>query len=285
MMRRVLFLGQKWLGERCFDLLLGAPGAACAVVAAVSNATPEVWWRSQRIVERCHREGIPFLGNATRQHEAIGRLVIELGVDTILCVQHPWILPPEILSRVGFQAFNLHNAPLPRYKGHNACNHAILNGERAYASTVHWMTEEVDSGPIAFEEPLEIAPDETARSLYEKALHGGEGVFRRLLDHLLGGTPIPRRPMVGDGVFYPRRSLDAVREIADLADPATVDRRVRALFFPPFEPAYVRRAGRKQYLLPATFADFATEFDPARGFGPEEIPGCSDSTRSFSTRT
>jgi methionyl-tRNA formyltransferase len=180
-------------------------------------------------------------------------------------VQHPWILPDKILAQAGFHAFNLHNAALPLYKGHNTCNHAILNGDEIYVSTVHWMVAEVDSGPIALEESVQIAPDETARSLYQKALTSGEIVFRRLLELLLSGSPVPRTPMLGQSVFYPRSSLDALRDITDLPDATVADRRIRALFFPPFEPAYLRVAGRKQYVLPARFVDFAAEFAPTFG--------------------
>jgi methionyl-tRNA formyltransferase len=257
---RILFLGQKWLGEQCFDLLQSDQYDSLRICGVVSNVSTRVWWKSNKIYQHCMTEGIPFMDNNGRNNKAIKAMITNLDINIVISVQHPWILPPDILSLVNFNAFNLHNAKLPEYKGHNACNHAILNGERYYTSTLHWLETKVDTGAIAFEETLDIAPDDTARSLYEKALQSGQTVFRELLDHLLHQKPIPREPMVGDEIFYPRGSIDQFREIKDILDPDQVDKRARALFFPPFEPAYYLLSGRKHYVLYGNFQPFVCEF-------------------------
>jgi methionyl-tRNA formyltransferase len=249
-MIRILYLGQKPIGERCFDILRDAQSSSLQISGVVSNANDDVWWKSNAIYRECVRGGIPFISNDKRNNREIENLIIRNEINAIISVQHNWILPGEILSLVNNFAFNLHNAKLPGYKGYNACNHAILNGERYYSSTVHWMAEEVDAGGIAFEESFEIGPKETAKGLYERASRAGETAFRKLVDHLAAGKPIPNVPALGAGTFYPRNSLGALREIKKIEDVQEVDRKARAFYFPPFEPAYFILDGHKFYVLP-----------------------------------
>lgn len=256
-MIRVLYLGQKWIGERCFELLIRHP--RIEVCAAVTNPTPSRWWRTNAVWNRAQVLGIPVVSNEERNEEALGELVAVHRPAAILSVQHPWILPASLLEAVE-GAFNLHSARLPDYGGHNAVNHVLLNGEDTHTVTAHWMAASVDSGDVVFEETIRVEPTDTARRLYERALPAGETAFGRLLDAISAGIDtVPRRPLHGPVRFYPRSSIDSEREIVSLADARDVELRSRALYFPPFEPAFHVIDGRRHYVLPAGFAEFASE--------------------------
>lgn len=247
---RALFLGCKPVGERCFDLLTARP--EITVVAAATNVRSKtVWWNSARVADRCAQLRIPVIDNATRAEEELRAAIDASGANILLSIQHPWILPGDLLQAVGHHAFNLHNAPLPDLKGHNSANHAILDGRQEYASTVHWMFEQPDTPVIAFEERFDIAADETALSLHRKAAAAGTQAFSRLLACLISGDEVPRHERSGRGVFHERDSLDEFREIPDSRDAADVSRRARALYFPPFEPAFVTVAGLRFHVIPA----------------------------------
>jgi len=256
---RVLYLGQKWIGERCLELLLAHPGIElCAVV---TNPGSDTWWGTRGVFVRARSLGLSVVSNAERNDDAIAELAAVQGVDAIVSVQHPWIVRQHLLDLVGGAAFNLHSAKLPDYRGYNAVNHAILNGDGTYTVTLHWMVAEPDSGGIAFEETIPVGSGETARGLYERALAAGERAFVRFLDALAEGRDaVPRTELQGEGQFFPRSSIDPEREIRSLDDSEEVDVRSRALYFPPFEPAYYRRDGRKHYVLPDGFETFAHEF-------------------------
>lgn len=259
-MRRVMFLGQKQFGECAWDLLREREGAGFQVVALVSNRSAEaVWWNSARIWET--RGGRAFVDNAARNDEAILRAIRELRVDTILCVQHAWVLPPQVLGAVGYNALNFHNARLPDYRGYNAVNHALLNGDDTFTCTGHWMADRVDGGDVACEAVFRVDPAETAVSLYAKCHHAGLRAFREVLDRLDAMEALPRRPLAGEGTFYSRRSAEALRDATDCG-PEEQALRARALFFPPFEPAYVRVGERKLYLLPESVRE--SGFDTSR---------------------
>ncbi len=260
-MKKVLFLGQRPLGEACFDIALNVEGIE--IVAVASNKSAEVWWESNAIYKRATERGIPFMDNEFRNNDAIMAAIRSLGVDMIISVQHCWILTNEILSAVNGQAFNLHMAKLPQYKGHYPFVHAILNDEREYSVTLHWMTPKVDYGDIAYEATFPIEPKDTAFDLYHKACDASIAIFRHLVGDVARARTPPAREMSGFHRFYSRNSLRDIEQVIDLTDKDEIDRKSRALFFPPFTPAYAMIGGKRIYLLPQRLED-ATECNLCR---------------------
>jgi methionyl-tRNA formyltransferase len=247
-MRKILFLGQKHLGEAAWSRLIQSQGNGYQIAAACSNKSDKnVWWRSNRIFET--HQTIPFIDNSAKNEDLLLEVIQRYQIDTILSVQHAWILSSKILAAVNYNALNFHNAKLPDYRGYNANNHALLNGDKQFTCTVHWMADEVDRGKIAFEATFDISPTETALSLYAKCYHAGLRLFEEILSRLGDLNTIPRRSIRGMGRFYSRKSIENLREIKSLSsDEAEI--KARAFFFPPFEPAYTNHNRLKLYILP-----------------------------------
>ena len=249
-MTRLLFLGQKHIGQNCFQWLVANQSEHLQVVGAVSNIDTNNWWRDNAIYRATQESGLPFLDNSRRNSGGLAKMISDLEVNCLVSVNHGWIITDELLKSVNGMAFNMHLAKLPKYKGWNAFSHAILNQDPEFSVSVHWMVAALDSGDMAYEASLPILPDDTAISLYTRAERAGFEQFKLLVVDLAGGRTPPRRPLVGEGRVYGRRALDALREVTDFSDPVEVERRTRALFFPPYEPVFYRSEGRKIYLVP-----------------------------------
>ena len=192
------------------------------------------------------------LKNNQRHTEKLQYLIADQQINLILSIQHNWILPECILKSVSGFAFNLHNAKLPDYKGYNSISHALINGETCYHPTLHWMAEVVDSGPIAYEGSVAIAPDDTAFSLYPRTVKESVRLVRRLFEALKTGEAIPSKEL-GDwqGRFYKKSDIDMLADVTGVTDPFELDRRVRAVFFPPLNTAFINVADRRYYLVPS----------------------------------
>ena len=250
MTRRILFLGQKPIGEKCFDIILKERCDALKICGAVSNDTYNKWWKSARIYEKSNKHNIPFIPNEARNNEQILDLILREEINTIISVQHEWILPKRIIEAVNGSAFNLHMAKLPEYKGYNTFSFAIINGDKEYSTTIHIMAEDVDAGDIVIEESVCIASDETAQTLYEKVSELSLICFNRLVNLLKKSEPIPAKHMVGKSRFYSRNDLGKIKNITDFTDLEKVGRIVRACTFSGFEPAYFTCCGIKYYISP-----------------------------------
>jgi methionyl-tRNA formyltransferase len=245
-----MFLGQGPLAELGYERLLAAQADSCRVVVACSNPSPEgTWWGTARINELASISLTPFISNAQRNDSLLAESALAWSVNCLISVGHPWVLPERLLDTAD-AALNLHNAPLPRFGGFNTGSHAILEGSTDFGATLHWMEPTPDAGPIAFEERFEIPGDATARSLHTLTLEAGRRLFTRLHECLLEGRLPPRVPMTGQPTIYGRQTLSEHREIADLSDDDEVDRKSRAFWFPPFEPAFYRSKGKKYYVVP-----------------------------------
>lgn len=250
MTRRILFLGQKPIGEKCFNIVLDQQCDALKICGAVSNITDNKWWKSARIYEQSKKHNIGFISNEARNNEQILDLIIKEEINTIISVQHEWILPKRIIEAVNGSAFNLHMAKLPEYKGYNACSFAIINGDKDFYTTIHIMAEDVDAGDIVIEESVRITSDETARTLYEKISDLSLICFDRLVTLLKNNEPIPTKPMVGESRFYNRNDLEKIKNITDFSDLEKVGRIVRACTFSGFEPSYFYCGDIKYYISP-----------------------------------
>src|SRR5262249_4096319 len=99
------------------------------------------------------------------------------------------ICKPAFLEAAGGQVVGYHPAPLPQMRGRAALPWTILLGQRITASTLFWLDEGVDSGPILAQKFLHVAPDETATTLYARHLEAIEQIVREALPAIAGGAP------------------------------------------------------------------------------------------------
>ena len=109
---RVLFLGQKPIGQSCFEHLVEMADGSSGldIVGAVSNTGTDTWWADNAIHRVCQEEGIPFIDNARRNEGAV--IEMACGCDLMISVQHSWILSERVLAATRHGGLNLHLAKL-----------------------------------------------------------------------------------------------------------------------------------------------------------------------------
>ncbi|HNQ23122.1 MAG TPA: formyltransferase family protein [Phycisphaerae bacterium] len=251
--RRIAFFGGKPLSARCLRHLYEFHRRGeIEIVAVLTRGKGERgWWSGPGVpemYETAEELGLRLLTHADE--------LLEMPVDLGLSVLHYCILPARIVGHPRHGFLNLHCAPLPHYRGCNVGSHAILNGEARFGATLHYMDEKPDHGPVIAVEWFDIPPQATARELMTLTEEAAYRLFvarvPALLANDLCGEPqeriIARERIVS--YYYPRTSLarPGMKEV-DLHWPAEkILRHVRALDFPPFEPAYALLDGRKVYL-------------------------------------
>lgn len=252
MMRRIMLLAQKELGERCFEIIQNNNSDNIELLAVVSNKSKKVWWGTNGIFESTKQSKIQFIDNKKPNEDLIYNTISKYNINTIISVQHSWILSERIINSVNGFAFNLHNAKLPYYKGNNIFSHVILNDEIYHTSTVHFIIEDVDMGDIVLEKKISVLKNDTSKSLYYRAQKNAEKLFSEFLKIVDNGS-IVRKKIVNNGTFYKRNSLDGLREIIDPTSYEEMDKKSRAFCFHPFEPSYCIIGDKKFYILPESY--------------------------------
>lgn len=242
-MINILFCGARWLGMACLKELTQYPQAH-VVGAVVPDQTETKWWSDISEEEEI-------------RHLKIDRIAwtdakVNSGFDLVFSVLHGPIFTQSFIETVRFGIINLHPAPLPAYRGCNGPAHVIMNGEKRFGAALHYVDKGIDTGPIIRQYSLKIGNDETGESLYRRTHALAFRLFKTMLPKILKAAENGNRlhstaQNDAKAQYYPRSSLR--NKEVDLNQPYTkIYDRVRALQFPPFEPAFFVYNNHKKYL-------------------------------------
>lgn len=91
------------------------------------------------------------------------------------------LIPSNWLKIPTAAPLNIHFSLLPKYRGANPAEWAILMGETKTGVTIIKMSEEFDTGPILAQQSITIHPKDTRETLYEKLYHLGGSLITKML--------------------------------------------------------------------------------------------------------
>lgn len=100
--------------------------------------------------------------------DALKNLLNEFNPELIVLAGFMRILSPTFIKQFPGKIINIHPSRLPLYKGLNTHEAAIKAGETIHGATVHFVTADLDGGPIIAQSSVTIAPTDKASSLQEK---------------------------------------------------------------------------------------------------------------------
>ena len=179
------------IGARALEALV-AKGEDVAVVVTHADDTDErAWFESVAEVARIHR--IPCLTPLSPNLPEVVETVRRLAPDLVLSVWYRRLLGPELLAAPRVAALNLHGSLLPAYRGRAPLNWVLVNGETRTGVTLHHMTPVADAGDVVAQRSIEIEPDDTAFTLYERMVKVGVELLLESYPGVLAGTA-PRIP-------------------------------------------------------------------------------------------
>lgn len=237
----VVLFGQKPIAAIVLSNLLHQikEGAPLKVAFVCTNKLPKGWWASASLAEVAESHSIRIYDNSSSDYSPIEEHMATLPIDVLVSIQHPHIVPNSIIDRVNGNAFNLHLAPLPRFRGWNGASHAIIEQFSMFGVTLHTMTSDIDFGLIIDRQEFRITDDATAWSLYEESVRTGILVMARFFKRIAtsGLSTISGMPMDGESRYYKRDALGSLLDVSGLAF-TDLQRIWRATYFPPYPPAY-----------------------------------------------
>ena len=129
------------------------------------------------ILERARLNQIPsfFVSakNKTRSQfdSEITKLLIKEKIELVLLIGFMRILSAEFCQRWHKKIINVHPSLLPKYSGGmdtNVHSEVLRNNDDETGCTIHFVTEEVDSGPILVQKKCSVNKKDTISSLKEK---------------------------------------------------------------------------------------------------------------------
>jgi len=98
------------------------------------------------------------------------RELLKREVDLVCLAGYMRILTPVLCQAYRHRIMNIHPALLPSFPGLNAQRQALEWGVKYSGATVHFVSEEVDMGPIILQAVVPVFQDDTEESLAERIL-------------------------------------------------------------------------------------------------------------------
>ncbi len=80
------------------------------------------------------------------------------------------ILGPDFIRHYSGHLINIHPSLLPQFKGLDTHVRALRSGVRWHGASVHFVTPEVDGGPVIIQAPVAVLPDDSAETLAARVL-------------------------------------------------------------------------------------------------------------------
>ena len=97
-------------------------------------------------------------------------IIDRLDVELIILAGYMKILSPIFINHFSGKILNIHPSLLPKYPGLNTHKRAIDAFEKHHGASVHFVTEELDGGPVISQEIVNIDSNDTEATLAKKVL-------------------------------------------------------------------------------------------------------------------
>ena len=114
-------------------------------------------------IKRANKFGVPHCYVNYKEEDKMIELFKTWRVDLIVLAGYMRVLKKP--SKFHCPIINVHPSLLPKYKGLNAVEQALDSGDDVTGCTVHYVTEELDGGPIIMQGEVPIMPDDDIISL------------------------------------------------------------------------------------------------------------------------
>ena len=95
------------------------------------------------------------------------------------------VLGPAFCSAFPAAVLNIHPSLLPSFPGPDAPRQAVRHGVKVSGATVHFVTPDLDAGPIVAQRAVSVSDTETAESLAERILAVEHEIYPRAVQRVL----------------------------------------------------------------------------------------------------
>lgn len=161
---------------------------------------------------RAERAGVPaqaidhrgFPDRASFDQAMIERIDAH-GADTVVLAGFMRILSPGFVRHYQGRLINIHPSLLPKYPGLNTHARALEAGDREHGCSLHFVTDELDGGPLIAQARFPVAANDTAETLSEKV----QAREHRLYPQVLRWRAQQRLQMTDQGVELDGERLPA----------------------------------------------------------------------------
>ena len=147
-------------------------GSIDAEVIAVISNRPEV-----RGLERARQAGIPAevldhkaFGSRESFDQSMIELIDRFQPDLVILAGFMRILTPDFVRHYAGRLLNIHPSLLPKFQGLHTHRRALDAGEIVHGASVHFVTDELDGGPVVLQATVPVIEGDEEQTLAARVL-------------------------------------------------------------------------------------------------------------------
>jgi len=119
--------------------------------------------------------------------QALGDIVASHAPQLVVLAGFMRILSDEFVLRFAGRMLNIHPSLLPKYAGLHTHRRALEAGEREHGASVHFVTPELDGGPVVLQARVPVLPGDDADSLAARVLREEHVIYPRCVGWFAAG--------------------------------------------------------------------------------------------------
>ncbi len=126
-------------------------------------------------------ETVPHRDYPTREafDAVLAERIDAVGADLVVLAGFMRILTPRFVERYSGRLLNIHPSLLPAYPGLDTHRRALADGVAIHGCTVHFVTPDLDHGPIVVQGAVPVRPHDTEAALAERVLRVEHRIYPR----------------------------------------------------------------------------------------------------------
>ena len=105
--------------------------------------------------------------NKIDQEEKLLQLIEKEEIDLVVLARYMQILTDGLCKKMPGKIINIHHSFLPSFKGAKPYHQAFDRGVKIIGATAHYVTADLDEGPIIDQETARVAHDQSAKALVQ----------------------------------------------------------------------------------------------------------------------
>jgi phosphoribosylglycinamide formyltransferase-1 len=118
---------------------------------------------------------------------ALAELVGSYNPKLVVLAGFMRILTPNFIGPFADRMLNVHPSLLPRHRGLHTHRRVLESGDTAHGVSIHFVTEELDGGPVIIQASLAVRPEDTESSLSARVQRLEHSIYPQAIDWFARG--------------------------------------------------------------------------------------------------
>jgi phosphoribosylglycinamide formyltransferase-1 len=113
---------------------------------------------------------------------ALAKLVASFKPELVVLAGFMRILSAHFIDAFAGKIINIHPSLLPKYRGLHTHKRAIEAGDLVHGVSVHYVTQELDGGPVIMQASVPVLPEDTAETLSARVQRQEHRIYPQVID-------------------------------------------------------------------------------------------------------